>query len=249
MIGGLIAQFSAAPLVTPYVPVVIGSVFCLISLFFLKADHFEAQALSFAPKLLRPEKKHHAQFWIICLAAFCVFAAFSLFASLSPSFLKDVLPWHGPLVSGMAITSILFISATVQYFARSTKPMKSLSYGLVMSILSLVMLALCMWLKVSILFLISDVLFGIGHGLVLLGAFGLIHAMSTPERRAAVMSTYLFVGYLGTIVPIIAVGYLADYFGLNAGVIIFCLSIGLMFAVLWVRHLQMIQVNQKNQPS
>lgn len=248
LIGGLIAQFSEAPLVTPYIPVVIGSVFCLISLFFLKADHFKAQAFSFAPKLLRPEQKHHAQFWIICLAAFCIFAAFSLFASLSPSFLKDILPWHGPLVSGIAITSILFISATVQYFSRAIKPMKSLSYGLIMGILSLVMLALCMWFKMSILFLVSDIFFGMAHGLALLGGFGLIHSMSTTDNRAAIMSTYLFVGYLGTIVPIIAVGYLADHFGLSVGVLVFCMCIGLMFAVLWVCHTQMIQLNLKNQP-
>ncbi len=248
LIGGLIAQFSEAPLVTPYIPVVIGSVFCLISLFFLKADHFKVQAFSFAPKLLRPQQKHHAQFWIICLAAFCVFAAFSLFASLSPSFLKDILPWHGPLVSGIAITSILFISAIVQYFARTVAPTKSLSYGLIMGLFSLMMLGLCMWLKVSVLFLVSDVFFGIAHGLILLGAFGLIHSMSTVENRAAVMSTYLFVGYLGTIVPIIAVGYLADHFGLNVGVIIFCLSMGLMFALLWIRHTHMTQLKLKNQP-
>lgn len=33
LIGGLIAEFSEEPLITPYIPVVIGSVFCLISLF------------------------------------------------------------------------------------------------------------------------------------------------------------------------------------------------------------------------
>jgi fucose permease len=42
------------------------------------------------------------------------------------------------------------------------------------------------------------------------------------------MSTYLFIGYLGTIVPIIAVGYLADHFGLTTGVLGFCLGVGLI---------------------
>lgn len=245
LVGGGIAQFSSAPLVTPYIPIVIGSILCLISLFFLKADHFKAQAFSFSPKLLRPEQKNHAEFWILCLAAFCVFAAFSLFASLSPSFLKDIVPWHGPLVSGIAITSILFISAFVQYFARSIVPTKCLSYGLLMSLSSLIILALCMWLKISVLFLLSDVLFGIGHGLTLIGAFGLIHSMTTVENRAAVMSTYLFMGYSGTIVPIIAVGYLADHFGLNIAVIILCLTIGLMFLILWALYRKMILFKPK----
>ncbi len=54
------------------------------------------------------------------------------------------------------------------------------------------------------------------------------------------MSTYLFigylgtivpivaVGYLGTIVPIVAVGYLADHFGLNLAVLAFCIAVGLL---------------------
>lgn len=245
-IGGLIAQFSKAPLVTPYIPIVIGSIICFISLFFLKTNDFDKQQFSFAPKLLRPEQKHHAQFWIICFAAFCIFAAFSLFASLSPSFLKDISPWHGPLVSGIAITSILFISAIVQYLARSIAPIKSLGYGLIIGLISLVILALCMWLKLSSLFFLSDILFGIAHGFGLIGAFGLIHRMTHAENRAAVMSTYLFIAYLGTILPILAVGYLADHFGLNVAVIIFCLTLSLIFLVLCLAHNNLNKLAQTN---
>ena len=236
LVGGSIAQFSSMPLVSPYIPIVVGSILSFFGLFFLKAQPFEVQPSSFAPKLLQPNNEYRPQFWIMSITAFCVFAAFSLFASLSPSFVKDILPWHGPLVSGVAITTILFISAFVQFFARSLRPVKSLNYGIVVSIISLFTLVLCMWFKLSFLFFVSDILFGIGHGLTLLGAFGLIHHMTTLENRAAVMSTYLFVAYLGTILPILAVGYLADHFGLTPAVIIFCISIGLLFLVLFLRH-------------
>jgi hypothetical protein len=69
-----------------------------------------------------------------------------------------------------------------------------------------------------------------------MGAFGLIHQMTTTDNRAAVMSTYLFIGYLGTIIPIIAVGYLADHFGLMLGVLGFCLGVGLLCLALIVWH-------------
>jgi len=35
-IGGLIAQFSTAPLITPYIPVILGGIACLIGLFLIK---------------------------------------------------------------------------------------------------------------------------------------------------------------------------------------------------------------------
>lgn len=241
LVGGVIAQFSAAPLVTPYIPIVIGSVLSLFSLFLLKTEVFKRQAFSFAPKLLRPHVQYHPQFWIISITAFCVFASFSLFASLSPSFLKDILPWHGPLISGAAISCILFISASVQFFTRTLSPIKSLNYGIVVSLFSLITLILCMSFKLSFLFFVSDILFGIGHGLALLGTFAIIHNMTTLHNRAAVMSTYLFIAYLGTIVPILAVGYLADHFGLNFAVISFCSIIAMMFVILLFRHLNILK--------
>ncbi|HAB43477.1 MAG TPA: MFS transporter [Acinetobacter sp.] len=240
-VGGVIAQFSQTPLVTPYLPIILGAVLCFVGLFWLKTPAFERQPFSIAPKLLRPEPQYHAVFMIVGLTAFNAFAAFSLFASLSPSFVQDILPWHGPLVSGTAITCILLISAVVQFFAKAAPAKKCLNIGLMIMLVSLVSLALCMILKASILFFASDILFGIGHGFALMGAFGVIHAITTLQNRAAVMSTYLFIGYLGTIVPIIAVGYLADHFGLGFAVISFCVAISVLCLILWLWH-QKLQV-------
>lgn len=240
-VGGVIAQFSQTPLVTPYLPIILGAVLCFVGLFWLKTPAFERQPFSIAPKLLRPEPQYHAVFMIVGLTAFNAFAAFSLFASLSPSFVQDILPWHGPLVSGTAITCILLISAVVQFFAKAVPAKKCLNIGLMIMLVSLVNLALCMTLKASILFFASDILFGIGHGFALMGAFGVIHAITTLQNRAAVMSTYLFIGYLGTIVPIIAVGYLADHFGLGFAVISFCVAISVLCLILWLWH-QKLQV-------
>ncbi|WP_171522038.1 MFS transporter [Acinetobacter sp. SA01] len=236
LVGGLIAQFSATPLFTPYIPIIVGAMLCFVGLLRLPQPEFSAQAFSIAPHLERPEAQFHVEFYITGLTAFCAFAAFSLFASLSPSFVQFIIPWHGPLVSGLAITCILLISAMVQYFSRSIPARKCLNYGLYTLLFSLLILGLCIYLHWSFLFFISDVLVGVGHGLALIGAFGLIHAMTNLHNRAAVMSTYLFVAYLGTILPILAVGYLADHFGLTASVLSFCAAFCLLCLFLLIWH-------------
>ncbi|WP_349928149.1 MFS transporter [Acinetobacter sp. A1-4-2] len=236
LVGGLIAQFSATPLFTPYIPIIVGAMLCFVGLLRLPQPVFSAQAFSIAPHLERPEAQFHVEFYITGLTAFCAFAAFSLFASLSPSFVQFIIPWHGPLVSGLAITCILLISAMVQYFSRSIPARKCLNYGLYTLLFSLLILGLCIYLHWSFLFFISDVLVGVGHGLALIGAFGLIHAMTNLHNRAAVMSTYLFVAYLGTILPILAVGYLADHFGLTASVLSFCAAFCLLCLFLLIWH-------------
>lgn len=236
LIGGIIAQFSDHPLFSPYIPVILGAFACFFGLFWVKPPVFVRQPFSVAPKLLRPAPIYHSLFFIVGFTAFSAFAAFSLFASLSPSFLSDILPWHGPLVSGLAITSILIISAFVQYFARSISAKTCLNTGLIILMVSLMILVLCMYFHWSILFFVSDFLVGVGHGLTLVGSFGLLHAMTDSHNRAAVMATYLFMGYLGTIVPILAVGYLADHFGLAVGIISFCVVIAVLCIYLYLRH-------------
>lgn len=237
-IGGAIAQFSKYPLVTPYLPVIIGAILSLISLFTLKTVNTVKQKFNIAPHLELPEPQFKKLFFITSFSAFCAFGSFSLFASLAPSFIKDVIPWHGPLVSGSTIASILLVSAAAQFILKSMPMHSALNLGLNILITSYVVLAVCMLMHWSVLFFVSVIFVGMGHGMSLLGAFALIHHMTNVKNRAAVVSTYLFLAYLGTIVPIIGAGYVSDHFGFTTGVLSFCVSVGLLCIYLLILHLK-----------
>lgn len=237
-IGGAIAQFSDDPLITPYLPVIAAAILSLLSLFSIKSLNFDRQPFSVAPHLELPEIRFKKLFYIASFTAFCAFGSFSLFASLAPSFIKNIIPWHGPLISGATIASILLVSALVQFIAKSIDMHKALNLGLILLISSYVILSICMIMHWSALFFISVICVGMGHGLSLLGAFALVHHMTNIENRAAVISTYLFIAYFGTIVPIIVAGYLSDHFGLMAGVLGFCLGVGILCIYLLMNHLK-----------
>lgn len=232
--GGLFGQFAQAPLFTPYVFLMIIACLSLLSLFVLKKPDFQKQAFSIAPRLDLPAKSHHWQFLIVGMTAFGAFACFSLYASLASSFIQDILPWHGPLVSGGVISCVLFISALVQFFTKTWAMDKVLKYGLICLFTSQVLLLICMPWALSGLFFVSTIFLGLGHGMGLLGAFGFVHRMTTVENRATVVSTYLFMGYLGTILPIIAVGYGANVFGLMNAVMGFAVLMVIMYVLLYV---------------
>ncbi|QIO04458.1 MFS transporter [Acinetobacter shaoyimingii] len=237
-VGGSIAQFSKYPLVTPYLPIIILASVSFISLFFIQAKTLPKQSFSIAPHLEAPEHQFKPIFYIASFTAFCAFAGFSLFASLAPSFIRDIIPWHGPLVSGMTISSILLVSAVAQFFARSKAMHPSLNIGLITLILSFILLTFCMIFHWSLLFFISVILVGWGHGYGLIGAFSVIQKITTDHNRAAVVSTYLFIAYLGTILPIVSVGYIADHFGFTAGIVSFSMVMGLLCLYLFMRHLK-----------
>ena len=238
LIGGTIAQFSQAPLVTPYIPVIIAALLSIVGLSRVKVATFKKQAFSIAPHLELPASKFKALFYLASFTAFCAFGSFSLFASLAPSFIQDIIPWHGPMVSGITIASILLISALIQFIFKTINMHKALNIGLISMLFSYVILSVCMVMHWSLLFFISVIFVGIGHGLGLLGAFALIHHMTQTENRAAVVSTYLFIAYFGTIVPIIFAGCLSEHFGLKMGVVGDCIGVGLLCIGLLLKHLK-----------
>lgn len=241
-IGGAIAQYAKYPLITPYIPVIVAATLSLISLFSIKTVQFEKQPFSIAPHLELPEAEFKKLFYIVSFTAFSAFGSFSLFASLAPSFIQDVIPWHGPLVSGATIASILLISAIVQFLAKSMDMHKALNRGLILLLTSFVILSVCMLTHWGFLFFISVICVGMGHGLSLLGAFALIHHMTNSNNRAAIVSTYLFIAYFGTIVPIVAAGFLSDHFGLMVGVLGFCIGVGALCLYLLINHLKLKSV-------
>lgn len=240
-IGGSIAEFSNAPLVAPYVPIIGLAAISLVSLFWIQAKPSERQPFSMRPHLQTPDLKHKPIFYVASLSAFCGFAGFSIFASLAPSFIRDLIPWHGPMVSGITISSILIISAFAQTFARKMHMSTAVNSGLIILLSSLILLALCMLFNVAWLFFISVLLIGIGHGLSLIGAFSIIQHITHADNRAAVVSTYLFIAYIGTILPILVAGFLSDHFGFTIGILVFCVGIDALCSYLLLRHRQILK--------
>lgn len=235
-ISGWIAQLLPHPLITPYITVLIPSFIVLIGLHTVTQKTQKKRGRpSFKPKLETPtEPAFKSLFLIISLTSFVAFGMFSLYGSLAPSFLKEMIPWHGPAVSGTAIASVLFISGLTQFMLRSLSLHMTLYLGLLLLLLACLALGFTMSTRSSLLFVIADILTGIAHGASLLAAFGLVAKITTPENRGPIFSSHLFVGYLGTILPIVSVGLLADAFGLITAVIIFCISmaalvVGLLF--------------------
>ncbi|MFG1279815.1 hypothetical protein [Xanthobacter autotrophicus] len=72
-----------------------------------------------------------------------------------------------------------------------------------------------------------------GHGLAFMSGLMLVNPLARQEHHASILATYFSIAYLGAIVPILAVGYLADFQGMPAAVVILCLVFaGLCLALL-----------------
>lgn len=226
LVSGIIAQFAPMPLVTPYLLIAVAVGALLVCLLLTRADTRPAGGgtLRLAPQVGLPDREGRGGFLVASFAVFSAYALFSLLASLAPSFLPLILPWHGPAISGGAVATVLMCSAGVQIPARRLSPRITLPLALLLLALGCVVLALAMRFQMPALFVLADLAIGGGHGLAFLSAMKVITLVARTERRSAILSSFLCIGYMGAIVPILAVGRLADIWGLSGAVITFCLA-------------------------
>ncbi len=144
---------------------------------------------------------------------------------MAPLFLDQMVPWHGPIVSGTAIGVILLASATVQLLSARMSLRWCGLLGLLAVVLSNAMLVLNFRLGSPTVFMIGVCGAAIGHGLCLLAGISMVNRIARPAQRSGLISTYLVCGYVGSIVPLIAAGWIADHFGLATAITILGLAV------------------------
>ena len=242
LLGGLIAQWLPRPLVTAYLPTLGMGLLAIYALFRLPglaraapvapaAAGVRAALAQWLPQITLPAPERRRHFWLASLGAFSAFGMFSLFASLAPSFMQDFVPWHGPAVSGLTVASILFLSSIFQFSVRGWRNKQVVVVSGVALVACNLLLVWTASSRTPLLFAASVVVTAAGHGLANVGGMGVIGKLTRPTERAGLLSSYLIVGYLGTIVPILAMGWLSDHLGLNRALIVFSCAMAVLSTV------------------
>jgi len=246
LVGGLLGQWAPAPLVVPYVPTLLLSTLGLVALYCLKlpvsARPRPGRRLSLndiLPKLTWPEADASRAFMLTCCLPFLAFGVFGLYASMAPLFLDKLVPWHGPGVSGSAIALILFASAGFQVMAARIPIHYCGAAGLLSMALSNALLMVNLWLGSAILFFLGVLFTALGHGLALLSGMSMVNRISNPTNRSGLLATFLVTGYIGSMAPMMGIGWIADHWGMNIAVCAFgalVIAVGVPVAVFFQRH-------------
>lgn len=252
LVGGIMGQWAPSPLVTAYIPTLVLGSIGLYALGRLQlpatAQPSQTTALHWRdalPKLTWPATPDSMAFVLTSALPFMAFGVFGLYASMSPLFLDKLVPWHGPVVSGSAIAVILMASACVQIMAGSLPTHWCGTAGLLGLGLSNAVLMLNLWAGSATLFVLGVALTAAGHGMSMLAGMGMINRIATPQNRSGLLSTYLVIGYIGSMLPMMAIGWIADHWGMNVAVSSFCsfvVVVACSVAALFFRHPRMRSV-------
>lgn len=246
LVGGIFGQWAPFPLVTTYIPTLLLGTLGLTALYRLKLpDNVKSQAgprlclHDVVPKLTWPESNSSKAFVLTCCLPFLAFGVFGLYASMAPLFLDKLVPWHGPVVSGTTIALILFSSAVVQVMAARMPTHWCGTGGLISLVLSNAILMANLGAGSAILFASGVLLTALGHGMTMLAGMGMVNRLATSTNRSGLLATYLVAGYVGSMVPMMGIGWMADHWGIEVAIYTFCtmvIAMGMPVALFFQRH-------------
>lgn len=246
LIGGIMGQWVPWPLVTTYIPSLALALLGIVGLRKIQLPqgddavaHRPLAKDDIVPRLTWPGAADSGVFVLTCAMPFVAFGVFGLYASMLPLFLDKMVPWHGPVVSGTAVALILFVSATFQLMVRRL-PVRWCGFaGLLAIAASNALLMVNLVATSSTLFFAGVLLTALGHALTMLSGMTMINKVASDHNRSGLLSTYLVVGYLGSMLPMLGIGWIADRWGMNVALGCFCSSVVLaciVVAVLFKRH-------------
>ena len=242
LVGGIMGQVMPHPLRTTYWPPLLLGGLALYALGRIRVEEVQkgrARFSDFLPKLVWPGASVSLVFLMSGLCAFLAFGIFGLYVAMTPLFLQEMLPWHGPFISGTSIALILFLSAGIQLLT-GRLPTKWCGFtGLVVLSAGVVFLFGNLWLKSVVVFAVSVVTTAAGHGMSTLAGISMVNKLAETHNRSGMISTYLMIGYLGSMLPLLGLGHMADRWGLPIALTVFCSAMAvvcLVVAVCFVGH-------------
>jgi len=231
VVGGIVGQWFGIPLISVHIPSLIMLVLGLAIMLKLEprvklADlRGKLSVGDFLPKLTWPKGPDAIVFGLACILPFITFGVFGLYASMAPTIIRNVLGLGGPMVSGLGIALILTGSCITQIIFKRMHFKKSALIGLGMLALSNALMVLNLYQGLAALFAVGLLFTAIGHGASMFAGAQVVNGISNNTNRASLTASYWAIGYCGSILPMIGTGLMADRWGLNTAVTVFCCSV------------------------
>jgi MFS family permease len=155
-------------------------------------------------------------FLLACSAAFMAFVVQAVFLSLGPSYLATLLDTHRPLVGGAIAFLLLGASAFSQIALRRLPPRVAMPLGVILLGIGLFAFTFSWRSYPFTSMVVSTTLAGFGHGMAFTGSVAFVNAVAPIDRRGFVTSILYVAIYAGGGIPILALGFGASQFGIQA---------------------------------
>jgi MFS family permease len=214
LLGGLLAQYALAPRITP-----VAAHLGLVAVAFALAWSIPGRpagatgrwrlAMPRIPDAIRP------RFGVIAVAELLCWAVVGVFSAVIASLLGSILHTGNLALTAGGLFVMIATSAVAQLAAPRLAPLTAQVAGLSVLACGLVLLLAAEGTSSVALAVLAMAGSGVGHGLVFAGNLAEITVATPAAERGAVLGAIYFVNYAGLGIPVIGVGILSLWTGLE----------------------------------
>jgi len=207
LVAGLLAQFVAVPLHTPYLVFAVLLVLAMVAVA-LAPETVEEQFVrpSYRPQRISIDHTDRAAYLVAAAGAFASFAVFGLFTSVAPGFVAGTLHHPSRALAGAIVFMVFGGAATAQSLTSRLSTTAKGRLGRAAQAVGVVTLVAGMHTADLAAFLAGGVVAGIGAGVLFKASLGTVAATAVPERRGEALAGLFLIAYLGLTLPAIGIG-------------------------------------------
>ncbi|GAB2704727.1 MFS transporter [Kitasatospora kifunensis] len=170
--------------------------------------------LHLRPRRLALPTQGRRTFLLAAGAGFVSYAVFGVYLSLAPAFSAGLLHTHSRMVGAVVAALLLGSSALAQLLVPPTRDHRLIALGMTGLALGLALVVTAQYAHQPALLFLGSVLGGACQGIAFRSLFTTAVAAMDPARRGSEMSALWVIVYLGSSLPIVAVGALSQHYGL-----------------------------------
>jgi MFS family permease len=215
LLGGLLAQYAPAPRITP-LAVHLGLVAVALALACSISGRPAGAAGRWRLAVPRMPDAIRRRFGLIAIAELLCWAVLGVFSAVIASLMGSILHTGNLALTAGALFVMIATSAVAQLGAPRLAPLTAQVAGLSVLAGGLVLLVAAEGTSGTALAVLAMLASGTGHGLVFAGNLAEITVAAPAAERGGVLGAVYFVNYAGLGVPVIGVGVLSLWTGLEA---------------------------------
>lgn len=233
LIAGLLAEYVALPLRTPFIAYLAVLVVVAALLAFARETVDRPltafRQLSVQPRASVPSSIR-SRFVAPAVTGFGAMALVAFFAALAPSVLANDLHVTSHAVAGAIFLELAAAVALVIALTRLMSSRAAMLWSLGLMLPSLVLLVIAQFAGSLGVMIAATATCGVAAGLGYRGSLQVVNQIAPNDRRAEVVSAYFICCFLGNALPVIGIGVLSSLINSTVASLVFATTIS-VFAV------------------
>ncbi len=206
LVSGLLTQFVAFPLVTPYVVFIVVLLGALVGMALVPETVPAGTSRPYRPQRIAVPRSGRGAFFAAAAIAFGAFSVFGLFSSLAPVLLAGRLGITDRAVSGVVVALVFGSAAVSQLLVGRLAASRQLALGTALLVLGLAGVTTSLLASSLALVITGGILAGAGAGILFKASLATAGRLASPAHRGETLAGIFLAGYLGLVVPVLGIG-------------------------------------------